>query len=133
MIISRIEGVSPFTENKLREQGITTTEALLEMCGSVQGRRQLSAATGLAEDLILDWVNLADLMRISGVGKEYSDLLEQSGVDTVKELRRRNPEKLHKAILATNNEKHLVHHTPSCARVKRWVEEAINLPIKVTY
>jgi len=59
--------------------------------------------------------------------------LEQAGVDTVKELRRRNPENLHKAMLVTNNEKHLVRRVPSLNKVKYWVEEAMNLPIKITY
>ncbi len=133
MNISKIEGISPVIENKLKEQGITTAGTLLDMCGSAQGRKQLSNSTGLAEDLILGWLNRADLIRISGVGEEYSDLLEQAGVGTVKELRRRDPGNLHKAMLVTNNEKHLVRRVPSLNRVKCWVEEAMNLPIKITY
>jgi len=133
MNISKIEGIGPVTENKIRGQGISTTQDLLDTCGGARGRRQLSAATGLAEDLILEWVNRADLMRINGVGEEYSDLLEQSGVDTVKELRRRNATNLHTAMLAKNNEKHLVRRTPSLPTVERWVEEAKHLFPKVSY
>ena len=133
MNISKIEGIGPVIENKMREQGISTTQGLLDTCGGVNGRRQLSAATGLAEDLVLEWVNKADLMRIKGVGEEYSDLLEQSGVDTVKELRRRNATNLHAAMLAKNNEKHLVRRTPSLSAVEGWVEEAKVLSPAVSY
>jgi predicted flap endonuclease-1-like 5' DNA nuclease len=133
MNISRIEGIGSVYANKLREQGITTTGALLDKCGSVKGRRELSSATGLSEKLILEWVNRADLMRVKGVGEEYSDLLEQAGVDTVKELRRRNPKNLHEAMLEVNQEKHLVRRPPSLTEAKHWVEEAKRLTPKVTY
>lgn len=133
MNISRIEGIGPVFGNKLREQGITTTGALLDTCGSVKGRRELSAATGLSEKQILEWVNRADLMRVRGVGEEYSDLLEQAGVDTVKELRRRNSENLHENMLAVNEEKLLVRRAPSLTEVQRWIEEAKKLTPKVTY
>ena len=113
MNIRKIEGIGPVNEQRLSEQGITTTEALLAAGASAAGRRQLSKETGLAEDLILEWVNRADLMRVRGVGEEYSDLLEQAGVDTVKELRRRRPDNLHQAMATANAEKHLVRRLPS--------------------
>jgi predicted flap endonuclease-1-like 5' DNA nuclease len=78
-------------------------------------------------------VNLADLMRIAGVGQEYADLLEEAGVDTVKELRTRNPENLHEALVETNRAKRLVRVVPGLSRVAKWVAQAKVLPPKVTY
>jgi predicted flap endonuclease-1-like 5' DNA nuclease len=78
-------------------------------------------------------VNLADLMRIKGVGQEYADLLEEAGVDTVKELRRRNPDNLHTALLEVNKEKQLVRHVPGRDQVADWIEQAKALPPKVAY
>jgi predicted flap endonuclease-1-like 5' DNA nuclease len=72
-------------------------------------------------------------MRVKGVGEEYSDLLEEAGVDTVKELRNRNPENLHKAMLETNDKKKLVRRPPSLSEVKSWVSQAKELPPVVTY
>jgi predicted flap endonuclease-1-like 5' DNA nuclease len=115
--VLKIEGIGPVNADRLREQGITTTEALLEAAADQGGRVALANKTGLAQALILEWVNRADLMRIKGVGEEYSDLLECSGVDTIKELRRRNPENLQKALQAVNSEKNLVRRVPS---VTRW-------------
>ena len=83
--------------------------------------------------MILEWVNRADLMRVKGVGEEFSDLLEASGVDTVKELRRRNAENLHKAMLAVNEEKNLVRRAPALSEVERWIEQAKTLAPAVTY
>lgn len=71
-----------------RAEGITTTDALLDAAATPTGRKKLSEKTGIAESLILEWVNLADLFRIKGVSEEYSDLLEDAGVDTVAELSR---------------------------------------------
>ena len=133
MNINRIEGIGPVIANKLGEQGITTTQGLLEAAANRQARRQLAAQTGLSEELLLGWVNRADLMRVRGVGEEYSDLLEAAGVDTVKELGRRRPDNLHGKIVEVNAEKRLVRRAPSVTEVGRWVADAKMLPAVVTY
>jgi predicted flap endonuclease-1-like 5' DNA nuclease len=131
--VLKIEGIGPVNADRLREQGITTTEALLEAAADQGGRVALANKTGLAQALILEWVNRADLMRINGVGEEYSDLLECSGVDTIKELRRRNPENLQKALQAVNSEKNLVRRVPSVTEVEKWIAQAKELPIVISY
>lgn len=133
MKIWKIEGIGPAHAEKLREAGIETTEALLEAGADAAGRRKLAAETGLPGANILNWVNRADLMRVKGVGEEFSDLLEAAGVDTVKELRRRNPENLQQAMQAVNEEKNLVRRTPTLAEVEKWVAHAKELPPVVTY
>ncbi|MBN1581396.1 MAG: DUF4332 domain-containing protein [Anaerolineae bacterium] len=131
--LTEIEGVGPVYSAKLQTAGITTVEALLEAGATPQGRKDLEEKTEIGHKLILEWVNLADLMRVKGVGEEYADLLEEAGVDTVKELRNRNPENLYKALLAANEAKNLVRHVPGLEQVKAWVEQAKELPAKVTY
>ena len=133
MKIIAIEGIGPVNARKLQEQGIRTTEALLKRGGAPAGRRELAAASGLAEEAILGWVNRADLMRVRGVGEEYSDLLELAGVDTVKELRRRNAENLHKAMLAANEAKNMVRRPPALSEVERWIAHAKTLAPAVSY
>lgn len=133
MKIIAIEGIGPVNARKLHEQGIRTTEALLKRGATPAGRRELAAASGLDEQAILAWVNRADLMRVRGVGEEYSDLLEVAGVDTVKELRRRNADNLHKAMLAANEKKNLVRRPPALSEVERWIAHAKTLAPAVTY
>jgi predicted flap endonuclease-1-like 5' DNA nuclease len=128
-----IEGIGPTYAQKLTSAGITTTEALLDAGATPTGREELSEKTGIAESLLLEWVNLADLFRINGVGEEYSDLLEEAGVDTVVELSRRNAENLHAKILEVNEEKQLVRRPPALNRVQNWIEQAKGLPRKVVY
>ena len=133
MRIISIEGIGSVYAEKLLGVGIKTTEALLEKGATPKGRETLAEATGITEKLILEWVNLADLMRVKGVGEEYSDLLEEAGVDTVKELKHRNPENLYKAMIETNQAKKLVRRVPTLKEVQKWVAEAAELAPVVTY
>lgn len=122
--IEVIDGIDVPSGRKLRRAGIRTTEALLRRCGTRRGRRSLAEETGLAEKKILGWVNRADLMRVKGVGGEYAELLEAAGVDTVKELRRRNSTSLTKKIMQINDERRLVQRLPTEGMVLRWIEHA---------
>lgn len=98
-----------------------------------QGRKQISEKTGIDEGLILEWLNHVDLMRVKGVGPEYSDLLEEAGVDTISELARRNPDNLFAALEETNQKKKLVRQMPTREQVADWVDQAGRLPKVLTY
>jgi predicted flap endonuclease-1-like 5' DNA nuclease len=131
--ISEIEGIGPTYSKTLGEAGIKTTEDLLRLCCSAKGRKETAAATGLTEKQLLKWANMADLMRISGVGEEYSELLEAAGVDTVKELQHRVPENLAAKMAEVNETKKLVRMVPATSMVARWVEQAKTLEPMITH
>jgi predicted flap endonuclease-1-like 5' DNA nuclease len=131
--ISEIEGIGDAYAKKLEKAGIKTVEDLLEKGSTPKGRKAIAKATGISEQLILKWVNHADLFRIKGIGKQYAELLEAAGVDTVVELAKRNPENLLAAMTKTNEKKHLVRALPYLKQVKKWVEQAKKLPRKVQY
>ncbi len=131
--IINIEGIGPVFAEKLKTVGITTTLALLEAAKAPRGRADLAEKTGIPAGNILKWANMADLMRIKGVGEEYSELLEAAGVDTVKELKMRNVANLTKAMAEVNEARKLVRALPAESVVARWVEEAKTLPPMLTY
>ncbi|NND02830.1 MAG: DUF4332 domain-containing protein [Acidimicrobiia bacterium] len=131
--IDAIEGIGHKSATRLRKARVRTTEALLKHGANKRGRKKLAEQTGLSEKQILEWVNRADLMRIKGVGEEYSDLLEASGVDTVKELRRRNAANLLTAMIEINKRKNLVRRLPTEAMVQRWVDNAKGLDPLVSH
>ena len=131
--IDTIEGIGVKNATRLRKNRIRTTEALLKKGATRAGRRAIASATGLTSKQILEWVNRADLMRVKGVGEEYSDLLEAAGVDTVKELRNRKPENLLARMVEINKSKRLVRRLPTIAMVERWVGHAGELDPIVTY
>ncbi|MEM9206321.1 MAG: DUF4332 domain-containing protein [Pseudomonadota bacterium] len=128
-----IEGIGPKYAEKLRGIGIKTTGALLDRAKDPKGRKAVASESGLDEKQILKWANMADLMRIKGVGEEYSELLEAAGVDTVKELRNRRPDNLHAKMVEVNADKKLVRQTPGMASVEKWVAQAKELPPMMTY
>lgn len=125
--ISAIRSMGHRSETKLRKTGVRTTDSLLKIAATRTGRRRLAKETGLQESDILSWVNRADLLRITGVGSEYADLLDVAGVDTIRELRRRNPERLLEAMTELNLRKRLVRRLPTEGMVEGWVEEAKEL------
>ncbi len=128
-----IEGIGPKYAAVLKQAGIVRTADLLERAATRQGRMDLAQTTGLDESQILKWTNMADLMRIRGVGEEYSELLEAAGVDTITELRTRRPENLHEAIVAANQKRKLVRQIPGPTRVAQWVKQAKALKPLMTY
>ncbi len=133
MKIVDIEGIGPAYAAKLNGIGVRTTDALLDKGCGPEDRKQLAESTGIGESLILEWVNLADLYRIKGVGSEYSDLLEEAGVDTVVELSNRVPEHLLAKMAEVNKSKNLVNKMPGLKQVKSWITQAKKLPRVVTY
>ncbi|GAB5389597.1 MAG: DUF4332 domain-containing protein [Alphaproteobacteria bacterium] len=131
--ITEIEGIGPTYAEKLAAADITTTDHLLEKAAGKTHRKHLAEETGISEKLILSWANKADLMRIKGVGEEYSDLLEAAGVDTVKELKHRNAANLTTKMEEVNAEKNLVRSTPSESTVEKWIEQAKDMDAVLTY
>ncbi len=128
-----VEGIGDVYAGKLKEAGVATAEALLEVGATPKGRKELAEKSGISDDLILKWVNRVDLFRIKGVGEEYSDLLEAAGVDTVVELATRKPENLLEKMTSVNEAKKLVRRLPVLSQVKDWVEQAKSLPRKISY
>ncbi len=131
--IDEIEGIGPAYAEKLSAADIKTTDDLLDKCSNPAGRKAVAATTGLGESTILNWTNMADMMRISGVGPQFSELLKATGVDTVKELRNRNAANLAEAMKTVNEEKHLARTSPPAATVTKWVEAAKGMDPRITY
>lgn len=128
-----VEGIGPKYAKQLEKAGVRGTQSLLTRGATRQGRKELAKSSGVSEKLILEWVNHVDLYRITGVGEEYADLLEEAGVDTVPELAQRKPDALYDKLAETNAKKKLVRQLPGPDRVKGWVQQAKKLPRVVEY
>lgn len=128
-----VEGIGPVYGEQLKAIGLVTCLDLLKAGASRKGREEVAEKSGISHKLVLKWVNHVDLYRIKGVGSEYADLLEASGVDTVMELAQRNPGNLFEKMNEVNAEKELVRKLPTAAQVEDWVSQAKDLPRVVTY
>ncbi|MEN4013040.1 MAG: DUF4332 domain-containing protein [Chloroflexota bacterium] len=131
--LSKVEGIGEKYAAKLQAAGVTSLESLLETGKTPQGRKRLAETVEVSEKLILEWINHADLFRINGIGEEYSDLLEEAGVDTVVELAQRNPENLLAKMSEVNAQKNLVRRLPVLSQVQDWVDQAKKLPRVIEY
>ncbi len=126
-----IEGIGETYGAKLKSHGVHKTGELLEVAGTKRGREKLASATGIPESLILTWVNHADLMRINGIGGHFSELLEAAGVDTVKELAKRNPDNLFVKLEETNDRLGVSGRVPSLEEIKEMIRQASQMDQRV--
>jgi len=131
--ITDIDGIDGYAATILKTAGIRSTERLLEAARTVRGRKMLAIKTGFDEKQLLCWANVADRMRIKGIRKEYAELLQAAGVDTVKELKYRNPRNLAKAMAEANKKRKMVRLLPSEKVVGTWIENAKKLQLKISY
>jgi len=133
MKVEDIEGIGPVHAATLQATGIRTSDALLERAGPKAGRDALAAETGISAKLLLEWANACDLMRINGIGAQFSDLLEAAGVDSAAELAQRNPASLAATFAELNAARATTRRAPTEAMVADWIVQAKQLPKVVTH
>ena len=131
--LSAIAGIGPAMTARFKALGIRTTEKLLEASRSAKDRKILAEKLNVDEQTVLRWANLADRMRIKGVREPYAELLKDAGVDTVRELKYRNPGRLAQAMAEANARYNRVQLLPSETRVGHWIEAARKLDQKIKY
>lgn len=133
LTLGELRGINNTILNSLKAQGISDSNELLEAAKTTSDRKSLSADSGVDTAIILELANRADLARIKGIGRVYSDLMEESGVDTVKELARRSPSSLHAKLIEINSVRQFTQRPPSVEQVGDFVEQAKNLPPMLEY
>ena len=126
--ITDIDGLSAQHVDRLRSIGIRTSDDLLGYGANKRGRKKLSQVTRIGDKRVLEWIKRADLLRVPGIHVRYSDLLDAAGIESVKDLRRRNPRKLHAELNELNEQRSLVTRLPNEDQVGEWVSAAKSLP-----
>lgn len=122
--IDQVAGIEVKQATKLRKAGVRTSKGLIEAASTRRGRTDLAKSSGLAPKDLQMWVHHADLLRVRGVGSEYAELLVASGVDTLRDLRRRNPTALLAKIIGLNGSERVVDRLPTEAMVESWIRAA---------
>ena len=114
---------------KLKAQGIGTTFQLLEKAGDPKARKELARAAKVPEKQLENWVQMADVMRVKGVGPDVTRLLAACGVHTVAQLKTQDATKLNDEIMKVNSKSHLSENPPSVEHLQAWIAQAQTLPI----
>jgi len=122
--IASIRGLEDEVREKLQAVGITDTQHLLEQARTEKQRRELANRTGTTPHVIKEAVNRADLLRLRGIGESFSNLLEEAGVNSCKELQHRIPEHLFQTLKELQASTKIAHHAPTLAEVTEWVAAA---------
>lgn len=125
--IDQVAGVGQRQATKLRKAGLRTSRGLIETASTRRGRTEIAKATGLSPKDLQLWVHHADLLRVRGVGAEYAELLVAAGVDTLRDLRRRNATALLAKIIGLNGSLRVVDRLPTEAMVDGWISAAGDL------
>ncbi len=125
--IGQVEGIGPVFLAKLEAAGILTTEALLEKGGTQAGRAALAAATEIAEKRIMSFVSRADFMRIKGVGRQFSELLQNVNINTVDQLASASAEAVNASMTTVNDQKNLTKVVPSVKQIQKFIDLAKDL------
>ena len=125
--IDQVAGVGHRQATRLRKAGVRTSKGLIEQASTRRGRTELSRATGVSPRDLQTWVHHADLLRVRGVGAEYAELLVAAGVDTLRDLRRRNPTALLAKIIGLNGSSKVVERLPTETMVEGWIGVAGDL------
>lgn len=133
MRLVELKGCTKEYAEKLKVEGIQTSHDFLEVCKTKKGRKELAAKVGIDEKEILELTNRADLARVKGIGRQYSNLLEVAGIDTVAELASRKPENLVKKLEEVNAIEKVCDRTPALTSVEDWVDQAKTLPRGIEY
>lgn len=84
-----IEGIGPEYAERLQEVGVYDTEELRQA-----NPIELAQKTDINETLIRTWQSMADLYRVSGIGKQFSEVLVRAGVPNVDSLASETPSHL---------------------------------------
>ncbi|MFV1960345.1 MAG: DUF4332 domain-containing protein [Acidimicrobiia bacterium] len=125
--IDQVAGVDQRQATKLRKAGVRTGLALAEQASTRRGRTEVAKATGISPKDLQLWVHHADLLRVRGVGSEYAELLVAAGVDTLRDLRRRNPTALLAKVIGLNGSMRVVDRLPTESMVEGWIVAAGDL------
>jgi hypothetical protein len=122
--VDQVAGIDHRSATKLRKSGIRTARGLSEAVATTRGRSDLAKTTGIDGRMLQQWANHCELLTVKGVGAEYAELLVEAGVDTVRDLRRRNPTALLAKIISLNGSRKVVRRLPTESMVEKWIDAA---------
>ncbi|MEO1428227.1 MAG: DUF4332 domain-containing protein [Cyanobacteria bacterium J06633_8] len=129
-LIEELPGLKEDEIKNLKNNGFTTTLALVRQGKTPQEKLILAQKLQVHVQYVNKWVALADLARIPSVGTEYSGLLLHAGIASVVQLSTTPPHRLQKQILrlqvATLQRRDLC---PPVEQVNEWVEQAKKLAV----
>jgi predicted flap endonuclease-1-like 5' DNA nuclease len=121
ILADSIDGIGPSSETKLNNAGIHTLDDLRSM--NIQQANQQS---GISVSRLQSWQNMALLMQIDGIDKQYAEGLVRSGITTLTTLANTAPDSILQRLgeMYNNN---VIPSVPTRADVDLWQAQATAL------
>lgn len=108
------------------------TQLLLEALATPEKRKSIESKTGIAQDTLLFYAQLCDLLQIRGVGPQMARLLHLAGYTSVGLLAKATPAAALEAMKKANQEHRVSELLPQEPTMANWIEQAQKLPRTVT-
>lgn len=126
--ISKLRGIDHDTRMRLKQEGISYTDQLLEAARDPAARTELIGRTRIDEGRLVRLVRRADLARIKGIGAIFADILDWVGVPDTAALAASEPVDLHRRLAELNAVERLARRAPTPEEVAAWIAQARALP-----
>jgi hypothetical protein len=103
--LAKLDVYSEAEIKQLEEAGLKSTRDLYEHCLTKRMRQELSERSGLSENRLIEGFELAELVRINGVGPVYAKILREMGIRNAADYLKMGSEALLKNYEKVNEEK----------------------------
>jgi hypothetical protein len=114
-----------------RDQGIQTTDQVLEATLTPLSRKALASKVNLSEGDLLELARDCELMQLTGIGPKVAKMLRAAGVVSVEDLGQRDPNDLMGRMRTVNKSFTYTATHPTLDLIQFWVQQARNAPLKV--
>lgn len=112
--------IEPQYRMELPKVGITTLDDLLSKSRDKDERDELALRLLIPKELLIQWIEKAQLVQLKGLGVENLPLLEGAGVHSVTDLATEDPGGLHQKMDGVYQGKPI----PKETKIRIWIREA---------
>ncbi|HEV8361129.1 MAG TPA: DUF4332 domain-containing protein [Candidatus Thermoplasmatota archaeon] len=118
-----VEGIGPVFAKALNRMGIHDTRQLWE-ANAAQVANQIDVPVSMVHK----WQQMSELIAVKGIGPQYAELLQRSGVGSIAELKASKPEALLASVTRTQDalDIRIQGNAIGHAGVTHWVQAARN-------
>lgn len=129
--ILSIDAIPQGYRNRLKAEGVESSMQLLYRANTRSGLDNLSNELGVSKETTSEWVAIADLLRVPGIGFSAATLLQKAGISSAPRLSRQNAVELEKILSDLNQSMQLLKNDPDKKSILEWIEKAAWLPAKI--
>ena len=82
---------------------------------------------GIEDFVVRKWASMSDLMRLSGIEGQFSELMVYAGIDSVQDLGQQSAGALHNRLSGSNQEQNRVKEIPDERSLDLMISQAKSL------